>query len=83
MPANSVDVAARLSWISSTCSDGRYAVCRPGDTYTVSAQLQNQGTTALTGVKAVLALPQGDQLVSGDAADVELHDGSTSAGSRG
>ena len=81
VPANSVDVAARLSWVTSTCSDGRYAICRPGDTYSVSAQLHNQGTTALTGVEAVLALPPGDGLVSGDPDDdVELHRGATSAG---
>ena len=83
VPANSVDVAARLSWVTSTCSDGRYAICRPGDTYVVSAQLHNQGTTALTGVEAVLALPAGDALATGDGdRDVELHEGATSLGVR-
>lgn len=81
VPANSVDVAARLSWANSTCSDGKYLICRPGDTYTVSAQLHNQGTTAITGLRAVLALPPGDHLATGNPAhDVLLNTPATSPG---
>lgn len=81
VPANSVDVASRLSWASSTCTDGKYLICRPGDTYTVSAQLHNQGTTAITGLRAVLALPAGDHLATGDPArDLSLNAPATSPG---
>ena len=84
VPANAVDVAARLSWATSTCSDGKYLICRPGDTYTVSAQLHNQGTTAITGLSAVLALPAGDHLATGDPAhDVLLNAPATSPGVTG
>jgi SdrD B-like domain len=69
VPANDVDVAARLSWVTSTCSDGTALICRPGDSYTVSAQLHNEGTTAVTGIQAALALPAGDSLATPDAAD--------------
>lgn len=84
VPANAVDVAARLSWATSTCSDGKYLICRPGDTYTVSAQLHNQGTTAITGLRAVLALPSGDRLATGNPArDVLLNAPATSSGVTG
>jgi SdrD B-like domain len=84
VPANAVDVAARLSWANSTCSDGKYLICRPGDTYTVSAQLHNQGTTAITGLRAVLALPPGDRLATGNPAqDVLLNAPATSPGVTG
>ena len=66
VPANSVDVAARLSWVTSTCTDGTHEICRVGDTYTVSGQILNQGTTALTGIKAVLAIPDGDRFATGN-----------------
>lgn len=64
VPSNAVDVAARLSWVTSTCTDGNYVICRAGDTYTVSAQILNEGTTPLTGVTAVLAIPNGDRFVT-------------------
>lgn len=66
VPANAVDVASRLSWASSTCPGGKYKICRAGDTYTVTNQVMNQGTTALTGIRAVLDLPAGDRLATGD-----------------
>ena len=66
VPANEVDVAARLSWISSTCPGGGLLICRPGDTYVVRNQIHNQGTTPLTGVTFVLDLPAGDTLASGN-----------------
>jgi SdrD B-like domain len=82
--ANPVDVAARLSWASSTCSDGNFVICRPGDTYTVSAQLHNQGTSPLSGLQAVLALAPGDRLATGDPAhDVLLNLPATSPGVTG
>jgi SdrD B-like domain len=84
VPANAVDVAARLSWATSTCSDGKYLICRPGDTYTVSGQLHNEGTTAITGLTAVLALPAGDHLATGDPArDVLLNGPASSPGVTG
>jgi SdrD B-like domain len=84
VPANDVDVAARLSLATSTCSDGKYLICRPGDTYTVSGQVHNQGTTAITGLTAVLALPAGDHLATGDPAhDVLLNAPATSPGVTG
>jgi hypothetical protein len=79
VPANVVDVSARLSMATSTCTDGKYLICRPGDTYTVSGQLHNQGTTAITGLSAVLALPAGDHLATGDPThDVLLNAPATS-----
>jgi hypothetical protein len=84
VPANAVDVAARLSWATSTCSDGKYLICRPGDTYTVTAQLHNEGTTAITGLRAVLALPSGDRLATGNpSTDVLLNAPATSPGVTG
>lgn len=84
VPANSVDVAARLSWVTSSCSDGKYFICRPGDGYTVSVQFLNQGTTAITGLHAVLALPPGDQLATGDPSrDLVLNAPATSPGVTG
>jgi hypothetical protein len=81
VPANAVDVAARLSWVTSSCSDGKYFICRAGDTYTVSIQLHNQGTTAVTGLRAVLALPDGDRLATGSATrDLLLNAPATSPG---
>jgi hypothetical protein len=64
VPSNAVDVAARLSWVSSKCTDGSRLICRLGDTYTVSAQILNQGTTPLSGLTAVLAIPNGDRFAS-------------------
>ena len=79
VPANEVDVAARLSWLDSTCPGGVYLVCRPGDTYSVSSQIHNQGTTPLTGVTLWLRLPPGDRLATDDAdQDVSLVVASTS-----
>jgi hypothetical protein len=60
VPANAVDVAARLSADNGTCADGAYVVCRAGDRFTMGAQVFNQGTTALTGVTARLSVPPGD-----------------------
>jgi SdrD B-like domain len=64
VPSNDVDVAARLSWVSSTCTDGTHEICRVGDSYTVSAQILNQGTSTLSGVTAVLAIPSGDRFAT-------------------
>jgi hypothetical protein len=84
VPANAVDVSARLSWATSTCTDGNFVICRPGDRYTVSAQLHNQGTTDITGLSAVLALAPGDHLATGDPAhDVLLNVPATSPGVTG
>ena len=66
VPANAVDVAARLSWATSTCAQGTLNICSCDDTYTASGQIHNQGRTALTGVNAVLALPPGDAFAGGD-----------------
>ena len=79
--SNDVDVAARLSWVTSTCTDGTHEICRVGDTYTVSAQILNQGTTTLTGIHAVLAVPDGDELATGvPAHDITLNTAATSPG---
>jgi len=79
VPANDVDVAARLSWLLSSCPGGAYLVCRLGDTYSVSSQIHNQGTAPLTGVTFVLRLPAGDRLATDDAQrDVTLNVPSTS-----
>jgi hypothetical protein len=79
VPANDVDVAARLSWLQSSCPGGVYLICGPGDTYSVSSQIHNQGTVALTGVTLVLRLPPGDRLATDDAQqDVSLTVPSTS-----
>jgi hypothetical protein len=73
VPSNAVDVAARLSWARSTCPGGVYNICGVGDTFTASLQIHNQGTTALTGITAVLGLPPGDRFATGDPAqDVTL-----------
>jgi hypothetical protein len=81
---NAVDVAARLSWVTSTCTDGTHEICRVGDTYTVSAQILNQGTTALTGIHAVLAVPGGDDFATGSPAhDVALNAAATAPGITG
>jgi SdrD B-like domain len=73
IPANAVDVAARLSWARSTCPGGVYNICGVGDTFTASAQIHNQGTTALTGITGVLDLPAGDRFATSDPAkDVTL-----------
>jgi len=78
VPANQVDVAARLSWIRSTCPGGAYLICRPGDTYVVRSQIHNQGTSPLTGVTVVLDLPPSDSLATGNPAkDVTLVTGSS------
>jgi len=72
-PANAVDVASRLSWTSSTCPGGKYLICRAGDTMTVTAQVMNQGTTTLTGIRGVLDLPASDRFATGNASrDVTL-----------
>ncbi len=62
VPANPVDVAARLSWVSGTCTGGTANICRPGDTFVLNAQVFNQGTTALTGITTTLSVPAGDCL---------------------
>jgi SdrD B-like domain len=84
VPANAVDVSARLSWTASTCTDGNFVICRPCDRYTVSAQLHNQGTTDITGLSAMLALAPGDHLATGDPAhDILLSVPATSPGVTG
>ena len=60
VPANPVDVAARLSWASGDCAGDGYEICRAGDTFTLVGQVFNQGTTALTGVTARVYVPPGD-----------------------
>lgn len=60
VPANPVDVAARLSGSAGTCVDGAYVICTAGSTFTMIAQVYNQGTTALTGIRARLFVPPGD-----------------------
>jgi hypothetical protein len=60
--ANPVDVAARLSWVSDTCAGDSYHICRPGDTFLMTGQIYNQGTAALTGIRATIAVPTGDCL---------------------
>lgn len=62
VPANSVDVAARLSWVTGTCTDDSWHICRPGDTFVLNAQVFNQGVTPLSGIVATLAVPAGDCL---------------------
>ena len=64
VPANPVDVAARLSWVTSTCVAGATSICRAGDSFTLNAQVYNQGTTALTGIVSKLVVPAGDCLTS-------------------
>lgn len=84
VPANAVDVAARLSWAHSTCPGATYNICGVGDTFTVSSQIHNQGTTPLTGITAVLDLPPGDRFATGDpAADVTLATATSSPGITG
>ncbi len=60
VPANEVDVAARLSWTSGTCVGGSLQICRAGDTFAMDGQLFNQGTSPLTGVRARVYVPPGD-----------------------
>lgn len=67
VPANAVDVAARLSWSSGTCTGGGYEICRAGDTFSMVGQVFNQGTTDLTGVAARACMPPAD-CVTGAAA---------------
>lgn len=62
VPANPVDVAARLSWVSGTCTGGAANICRAGDTFVLNAQVFNQGTTPLTGITTKLTVPAGDCL---------------------
>ncbi|MCU7730868.1 hypothetical protein ODJ79_44750 [Actinoplanes sp. KI2] len=62
VPANPVDVAARLSWTESECAGGGLHICRAGDTFRLAAQVYNQGTTPLSGIQAVLSVPAGDCL---------------------
>lgn len=59
VPANAVDVAARLSW-EKGCSDGDFAICGAGSAFTMSAQVFNQGTTPLTGIRGRVFVPPGD-----------------------
>jgi hypothetical protein len=81
VPANAVDVAARLSWAHSTCPGGTLNICGVGDTFTASAQIHNQGTRSLTGITAVLDLPAGDRFATGDPSkDVTLDTATASAG---
>lgn len=75
VPANAVDVAARLSGTTSACAEGGLGICRPGDTFGMALQLHNQGTTALTGVRAKLFVPPGDCLT-----DAALQPDATSPG---
>lgn len=82
--ANAVDVAARLSWTKSTCPGGTYNICGIGDTFSVSNQIHNQGTTALTGITAVLDLPAGDRFATGNSTkDVSLVAATSSPGITG
>jgi SdrD B-like domain len=82
--SNPVDVAARLSWAHSTCPGGTLNICGIGDTFTASAQIHNQGTTALTGITAVLDLPAGDRLATGTPSkDVTLASATSSPGITG
>jgi hypothetical protein len=60
VPANAVDVAARLSWASGDCTGGSLQICRAGDAFTMDGQVLNQGTTALTGIRARVYVPPGD-----------------------
>lgn len=84
VPANAIDVGARLSWVSSTCTGGTYKICRAGDTYTISAQVLNHGTTTLTGITAVLALPSGDRFATNSPSrDLTLNRPATAPGITG
>ncbi|HEY1488461.1 MAG TPA: SdrD B-like domain-containing protein, partial [Micromonosporaceae bacterium] len=60
VPANPVDVAARLSWSSGKCVNSTYEICRAGDTFALAGAILNEGTTALTGVQARVYVPPGD-----------------------
>jgi hypothetical protein len=62
IPANAVDVAARLSSVSDHCTGGKLHICRAGDTLVATAQVYNQGTVALTGITAKLLIPVQDCL---------------------
>lgn len=64
VPANSVDVAARLSTVTTSCSDGDYAICELNDTITLTGQIHNQGTSSLSGIIAQVYIPGGDCLTS-------------------
>lgn len=60
IPANAVDVAARLSWASGDCAGDDYAICTTGSRFSMAAQVYNQGTTALTGIRGRVYVPPGD-----------------------
>jgi hypothetical protein len=60
VPSNPVDVAARLSWASGTCVSSTYEICRAGNTFALAGQIFNQGTTALSGIRARIYVPPGD-----------------------
>ncbi len=82
--ANTVDVAARLSWVKSTCAGGTLNICSIGDTFTVSGQIHNQGTKDLTGLRAVLWLPGTDRFSTTDpAGSISLTTTATSPGITG
>jgi hypothetical protein len=79
--SNPVDVASRLSLAASSCPDGSYEVCRVGDTYTISAQILNQGTTPVSGITAVLAVPDGDRFATDSPTrDLTLNRAATAPG---
>jgi hypothetical protein len=63
--ANPVDIAARLSAGTDTCTPDAFGICEAGDTFEQAGQIHNQGTTALTGVRAKLFVPPGDCLTGG------------------
>lgn len=75
IPGNTVDVAARLSAGPDTCSPDAYGICGAGATFEQVGQIHNQGTQALTGVRARLYVPPGDCLTG-----VSVVEYATSAG---
>lgn len=80
LTANAVDVAVRLSGATTTGCNTTYPslnICgvSPPATPAYSVQVLNQGTQALTGVKAGLSVPYGDCLVG-----VRLDSGASPAG---
>lgn len=63
VPANGVDLAARLSTTGdSGCKGGTRSICGPGASLWYVAQIQNQGTEDVTGVVAAVSIPDGDCL---------------------
>ena len=60
VPANPVDIAARLSWASGNCKGGQLAICGHGDSFVMDGQVFNQGTEPLTGIVTRLYVPPGD-----------------------